>query len=97
MARQSSALHTIWNREDPRVIGAVRVMSCPEDSQIIALVPGANLLVLHSPKDSLICLDTGSAKSLGIISVGTYLIAVSHPYEEEGKFMFALATGIRKG
>jgi hypothetical protein len=100
IARQCRTLDENWNEEAPRVVGAVRVMSCPPNGQIVALVPGANLIILHAKWErarSLICLDTSSAKYLDIIPVERYVAEVSHPYEEQGTFMIAMATGHRHG
>jgi hypothetical protein len=100
MANHVCALNTNWTREAPEVVGAVRVMDCPEASQTVAIVPGGNLIVLYSPWEggnALICLDTSSAKRLDIIPVGKWLITVSHPYEERGTFMVAVATGQQRG
>jgi len=100
IARQAYTLKENWDREAPRIVGAVRVMDCPLASQIVAVVPGANLVVLLSlwaDASALICLDTSSAKRLDIIRAGSHLVAVSHPYEEQGTFVIAVTTGQQRG
>jgi hypothetical protein len=100
MANHIRALNANWTRGAPEIVGAVRVMDCPVASQTVAIVPGANLIVLHSPWEdgnALICLDTRSTKCLDIIPVGKGLLAISHPYEERGTFMVAVATGQQRG
>jgi hypothetical protein len=100
MANQIRALNENWTREAPKAVGAVRVMDCPVASVIAAIVPGANLIVLHSPwedENALTCFDTSSARRLDIIPVGRYVVAVSHPYEEQGTFMVAVTTSQRRG
>jgi hypothetical protein len=96
MARQACTLDNNWKRQAPEIIGAVRVMSCHPETQIVAIVPGANLIVLHSDEGSLVCLDTNSTKSLGRIPVGHCIVAVSRPFEENGTFMIAVATRERQ-
>jgi hypothetical protein len=47
MANHVCALNTNWTREAPEVVGAVRVMDCPEAGQTVAIVPGANWILFQ--------------------------------------------------
>ncbi|KAJ7033375.1 hypothetical protein C8F04DRAFT_1396017 [Mycena alexandri] len=83
-----------WNRPFPRIVHPVTSTPLPEDTDIICLVPGTDILLL-STAGSVICWNAKLATKfpLPAVEFNHFILEVSPPWETSGIYSIAFLTG----
>lgn len=84
-----------WNRPHPKAVGQIERVpfdSVP-DTQIVSLIPGANIVVVFSAPN-LVCYSSSARRKSVPLEIGEYCWRISRAYfERPGQFLVTVAAG----
>ncbi|KDQ51562.1 hypothetical protein JAAARDRAFT_199026 [Jaapia argillacea MUCL 33604] len=92
-AMHARRLENNWSKDEPSVIGTIRSFPFGESIDVIAFIPGTELILLHFQEQGTAALwDLTSAKFVGSVVVGRILLLYSDMYLERGRLVVAFET-----
>ncbi|KDQ51539.1 hypothetical protein JAAARDRAFT_503901 [Jaapia argillacea MUCL 33604] len=87
-AMRARRLQNNLARDEPQPIGLIRSHRFNQDMDVLGIIPGADLILLHIRGRGIACLwDISAMKSLASVYIGRTILLYSDAHFERGKFL----------